>query len=228
MERLTREWIDIENFVGHEFPMFLKLILWKSGYDSMISIKEISSAEIAVIEKHIEKKKNEILSEILLIMENAGALDDSVHIYEEQEVFLFLPGHRNILLSLRKNIENMQASRQATRQPIDKKANKSDELISSATEEYTVVLTEFLKTAKINSKKSKHAYQYSDIVKYFSTYIFLLCGRTCYETLNKNLPMPSTKTICKYFQISSKNMTCSFVRFFLHLIHRRNKLFYGL
>lgn len=57
MERLKSEWTDIENFVGHEFPMFLKLILWKSGYDSMISIKEISSDRIDVIEKHIKKKK---------------------------------------------------------------------------------------------------------------------------------------------------------------------------
>lgn len=127
-------------------------------------------------------------------MEHVGAFDGSIHIYKEQDIFQFLPGHRNIWLSLRENIDNMQASMQA----VNNSASNSDALINSVPEEYTVILTEFLKTAKINSNKSKHAYQYSEIVKYFSTYIFLLCGRTCYETLNRNLPMPSTKTICKH------------------------------
>lgn len=72
--------------------------------------------------------------------------------------------------------------------------SNNDEVI----EQYSVILTELIKTANKNKNRSKNGYQYEDIVKYFSTYIFLLCGRTCYETLNKNLPMPSTKTICKY------------------------------
>lgn len=50
---------------------------------------------------------------------------------------------------------------------------------------------------KRNQGKSKNARQYNDAIRLFSTYIFLLCGRTCYETLSKSLPMPSTKTICK-------------------------------
>lgn len=63
--------------------------------------------------------------------------------------------------------------------------------------EYSVILSQLIKTAERNKNKSKHANYYSDTIKYFSTYIFLLCGRTCYETLCRNLPIPSTKTICE-------------------------------
>lgn len=65
--------------------------------------------------------------------------------------------------------------------------------------DYSVILSKLIESANKNKNISKHAYQYDEIVKNFSTYIFLLCGRTCYETLNKNLPIPSTKTICKYY-----------------------------
>lgn len=61
------------------------------------------------------------------------------------------------------------------------------------------MLSKLIESANTNRNKSKNAYQYDDIVKNFATYIFLLCGRTCYETLNKNLPIPSTKTICRYY-----------------------------
>lgn len=75
----------------------------------------------------------------------------------------------------------------------------TDSNIELDTGKFSVILTELLRTAEQNFKKSKHANQYNDIIKYFSTYIFLLCGRTCYETLHKNLPIPSTKTIRKQY-----------------------------
>lgn len=75
--------------------------------------------------------------------------------------------------------------------------NADTNVVHEYTGEYSVILTELLKTANNNFNKSKHAYQYNAIVRYFSTYVFLLCSRRCYETLNKNLPIPSTKTICK-------------------------------
>lgn len=70
---------------------------------------------------------------------------------------------------------------------------------SGAVYEYSVVFNQMVDVLERNQGKSKNARQYNDAIKQFSTYIFLLCGRICYETLSKNLPMPSTKTICKNF-----------------------------
>lgn len=193
MDAIKSEWARIENFVGHNVPMFLKVLLWRCGYDSMVSIKQISSVTIDKLEQYIQKKRNQIVPEILLELENVGDNDNSLMEYKNQKMFEFLPGHRETLLCLRSNIEKMQLKSVSESEDCD------EVMAYSATDtiEYSVILKELIKTADKNFKKSKHAYQYNDIIKYFSTYIFLLCGRTCYETLNKNLPIPSTKTICK-------------------------------
>lgn len=192
MEKITSEWANFENCVGQNVPMFLKLLLWKTGYDSMVSIKQISTHTIRSLEQFVQKRKNQILSDVFRTLELSGGNDHSLNDYKEQEVFEFLPGHRTILLSLRHKIECMQS------QAVDLTAvdnENVENMIQGA--KYSIVLREFMKTADKNWNKSKPAHRYNDVVKYFSTYIFLLCGRTCYETLNKNLPMPSTKTICE-------------------------------
>lgn len=201
MEKIASEWAELEKFVGQSVPMFLKLLLWKTGYDSLLSIKEISNNTIEGLEQYIQRKKNQIFDEIFTKLNDFGNNDHSLSIYKEQEVFEFLPGHRTILLSLRSNIENMQL--QAVNHIENDAFLGSDEWMESR--KYSVILRELIKTANQNSNKSKYAYQYNDVVKFFSTYVFLLCGRVCYETLNKNLPIPSTKTICKlvHFNINS-------------------------
>lgn len=199
LEEITNLWSNLENFVGHNVPMFLKLLLWQCGYDCMLSLKQITNETLDRLEKYIEKNKNKILCKIMRDLDELKYCDDSLNSYKNQDVFEFLPGHRIILLGLRNNIENMQSHVfNDGFKCFDKlMINAGTNEVRGNTGEYSVILTELLKTAKNNSNKSKHAYQYNDIVRYFSTYIFLLCGRTCYETLSKNLPIPSTKTICK-------------------------------
>lgn len=184
MERINSEWEKLEMFEGEKFPDFLKVLLWKCGYDSMISVKELSSATMSELEIYIQNNKNKIFRDLFD--------SDTINEYQDQAIFEFLPGHRHILLGLRNKIEKMQ--QQAS---IEIHMTSNEQLIAAENCEYSVILSELLKTAKTNANKSKHANQYSDIIKYFSTYIFLLCGRACYETLNKNLSIPSTKAICK-------------------------------
>lgn len=62
----------------------------------------------------------------------------------------------------------------------------------------SVVLNELLKCSDENAQKNKHWAQYNQIIKDFFTYIYLLGVKNCYETLKANLPIPSTKTICKF------------------------------
>ncbi|XP_055308257.1 uncharacterized protein LOC129572338 [Sitodiplosis mosellana] len=199
MEKITNEWSNLENFVRHNVPMFLKLLLWQCGYDCMLSVKQITNETLDKLEKYIEKNKNKILCKVIADLDELKYCDDSLSAYKDQDVFEFLPGHRIILLGLRDNIEYMQShALNDGLKGFDKlMTNAGTNVVHEHTGEYSVILTELLKTAKNNSNKSKHAYQYNDIVRYFSTYIFLLCGRTCYETLSKNLPIPSTKTILR-------------------------------
>lgn len=78
------------------------------------------------------------------------------------------------------------------------------------------ILNKLIKTAEFNELKDKNHATYSDEIRYFATYIFLLCGRSCYEMLRSNLPIPSVKTICKiaYVLFSRKSL----ISFFLHLV----------
>lgn len=65
MEEITNLWSNLENFVGHNVPMFLKLLLWRCGYDCMLSVKEITNETIDKLENYIEKNKNRILCKVM-------------------------------------------------------------------------------------------------------------------------------------------------------------------
>lgn len=150
----------------------------------MLSLKYICEKNIEEMEVHIQKYREKLLCD-----EN-----DCLKIYKQQEQFKFLPGHRSILLDLSQSIKKMQAEKNLHGNDMRSVYESNNEMKI----EYSFILNKLINTAKRNNNKSKNAYQYDDTIKYFSTYIFLLCGRTCYETLNKNLPIPSTKTIRKY------------------------------
>lgn len=180
---------NLEHFIGYLVPQSLKYLLWRSGYDSMIGVKQISGERIKELEEFIQKNRSELLHNSTF-NENFNMLDDMC-VYQKQTTFQFLPGHKNILLDLPESIQKMQS--QNALQNTLHCDNSSDNF-----NEYSVILCELIKTAEKNRNKSKNAYHYENTIKYFSTYIFLLCGRTCYETLTKNLPIPSTKTVCEY------------------------------
>lgn len=200
MEQITtqiiNEWGKLEKCLGYEVPMCLKLIMWKSGYDSLLSVKQMCEENILKVEKYVQKNRTKILP----------LLDDKIDTveYKKQKIFEFLPGHRCILMDLPKSIKKMQSELLANdmiydmTHTVENMDCGNNDMSTEYLTEYSIILRELINTAKKNHKKSKHGYQYNDTIKYFSTYIFLLCGRTCYETLNKNLPIPSTKTICEY------------------------------
>ncbi|XP_031620752.1 uncharacterized protein LOC116339177 [Contarinia nasturtii] len=114
--------------------------------------------------------------------------------YEKKITFDFSPGHREIILNFPKIIEDMQSSKMFRNLSLEgTKAKNSSQLCA----EYSIILNELLNVANKNKDRSKNAREYTDTLKYFATYIFTLCGRTCYETLHQNLPIPSTKTILR-------------------------------
>lgn len=62
---------------------------------------------------------------------------------------------------------------------------------------HSPVFNAMVETSVNNAKRDKNHAQYDDVIRYFSTYIYLSAGRSSYEVLNHNLPLPSTKTVCK-------------------------------
>lgn len=99
--------------------------------------------------------------------------------YKEQTKFQLLPGHRDLIHGLSKI----------------KLVNDPSPIAH-----FSIILQELIKTAQQNINRQNTHPIYGDVIRYFSTYIFLLCGRSCYEVLNSNLPLPSTKTVCECYQ----------------------------
>lgn len=91
--------------------------------------------------------------------------------YKSQQQFKFLPGHADLLRGISK---------------VNFTAQNSD---FSPTLQSTV--------NDFHREKGNHRAKYSDFNRYFATYIFLKAGRSCYEFLCNNLPLPSVKTVCE-------------------------------
>lgn len=146
-----------------------------SGYDKIFALTEINEDKILEIQQHINGEKIVLFKD--MVCSHAGY-------YTNQEVFKFLPGHSSILLALSK------VAREYLKNRFSIKSEESNHAYP--------LLHEMIKTAEYNNFKDKHNASYSDVIRYFSTYIFLLCGRSCYEMLRMNLPLPSVKTACTY------------------------------
>lgn len=106
--------------------------------------------------------------------------------YENQEYFRLKPGHRRFLIQLAEKIRDKNIC-------ITDKHHSSD---------FSYVLKRLIETAEANSHKHPKQCRYSEEIRYFATYIYLMCGKNCYEVLSANLPLPKANTICKYLNNS--------------------------
>lgn len=93
MDAINKEWQCLESFIGFNVPMFLKQLLWMAGFDSLLSVKHIKSETISEIEFYIDQNKEKVLSQ-LHDADNLCVVSE----YKKQNEFVFLPGHRAILL----------------------------------------------------------------------------------------------------------------------------------
>lgn len=127
---------------------------------------------------------NDIIADIeSFANENRNVLENTS--YNGINTFKFRPGHKLFLLELPKHIEAMRKA----------KTNKD---LSSGINDFSYILKTFMETAEANMGKSVNAFRYNDTNRYFSIYIYLMCGKSCYETLSANLPIPKSSTICKH------------------------------
>lgn len=163
-------WQKLEEIIGESVPNCLKTFLSLCAYDTLASIQNISIESIQDIERHMST------------CTDAVQLLDCCHseIYKNQREFKLLPGHRDFLLSMSSYRKN------------DFTASQSPEQTSTFP-----VLQAMILTTNQNMQNNKHHAHYNELIRYFSTYVYLLAGRACYEFLRSNLGLPSTKTVCK-------------------------------
>lgn len=168
-------WIKLEKIIGESVPDCVKTFLSACAYDSFLSLQNISLESIEEIERHMNNCPEKI--------ESLKCCHSSA--YKSQDEFKLLPGHKDFLLSISKYKFNLDSAHK-----VDSKDTRNATL--------PVVLRAMVEMCMQNAGTNKHHSQYNDLIRYFSTYVFLLAGRSCYEFLRSNLELPSTKTVCKF------------------------------
>lgn len=102
--------------------------------------------------------------------------------YKGIDHFKFKPGHKTFLLRLPDIIEKNKNTHQSA-------------AVKSAN--FSHILKTFIETAESNFEALPNGRRYNEINRHFSTIIYLMCGKACYETLSANLPIPQANTIRK-------------------------------
>lgn len=163
-------WDDFQNYIGENIPDIIVKILNAAGYETALSIAGINEQDIVTIEKFAnENMKN-------MLIESA--------IYSKSGVFSFLPGHKTLVIALGKRADNYILSTKKSVQNLDP---------SYA----SLIMKELMATLNANANVAPNRRRYSDIIQWFSIYIYIHSGRAAYEILCSNLPLPQVGTICK-------------------------------
>lgn len=169
----------MEFIIQQTVPLCIKKILFESGYDSELCVENLDEGKLIEVEKFIENSRREILEKMTCCFSD---------VYRTKKPFRFVPGHTILILQLPKVIREYKET--------VGNLGENQNLECAST-----LLNELILASKQNFKKPATHHRYSDIIKYFSTYIYMLCGKNCYEILSHNLPIPKTPSICKSFNI---------------------------
>lgn len=161
----------LESLIDEEIPKEVVYILTTSGFDSKIAIKTLKHNAISEIENFF----NENLTE-----HSSGFIGTR---YENMKPFKLAPGHVALILGLAEYVDRIGVENHVA-------ADKFNY--------FSYVLKMILKSAENNHEREPKGRRYDECLSYFATYIYLLCGRACYETLCNNLPLPQPNSICKY------------------------------
>lgn len=160
---------DLSEVLGVEIPEIVTHILKKSGFDCRTTLALINLETIAEIEEYVN--------------ENCEILVGSS--FENMVPFSFLPGHRIILRNMFEYMDQLKNSESN----IERKMDLS---------QFPYLLKCFIETAQSHANKSVKAFRYSEHIQSFSTLIYMMCGKSCFETLTANLPIPKASTVRKF------------------------------
>lgn len=158
--------------LGEPIPFCIKSFLCECGFVTLSSLRGINTSTVAEIEDHMQCYGRTIIQNLFCCSSQS---------YKAQNKFKLLPGHRAFILELPKYVPE-QSTKIA---------------VHAIDPTFSFVLQKMIETAQSNFEKLSNKNEYSDTMRYFSTYVFLLCGRSCYEFLRQNLQLPSVSTVCK-------------------------------
>lgn len=163
----------MENFLEEKIPFDIKRILIESGFDTTLSLRSITHQTINNIEEYINNDPE--------TLEGTS--------YDKLKRFQFRPGHRVFLNNLPQMIHRMNEVAESLAEPV--------------TFNLSYVLKMLIETAQKNSDREPKGWRYHEVIRYYATYVYLLCGKQCYEVLCSNLPLPKAGTIRMYSCILS-------------------------
>lgn len=151
-------------------PLCVLKILDELGfYSNSTSISVIQPDDI---EQHIKQ-------ELCFIVNDFDCYNSET--YQNQKVFCLLPGHRKLILKLKNHLQEMKTSEQEACLHQNNKLNPINE--------FSFLLKTLIETAN----KLLTQYQYNKTIRNFAVYIYLQCGKMCYETICGNLPLPQPR-----------------------------------
>lgn len=164
----------IEKVIGEQIPKPLVYILNESGFNTKIALKNIIPEKtITQVENFFNKNYDKLKKGLL------GS------IYENVLPFNIVPGHRIFIESLPQYMDLVKIENQP-------------QLLKEIPNDFSLILRLLIETAEKNSKRDPKSRRFNENIQHFATYVYLMCGRSCYETLSANLPIPQANTICKY------------------------------
>lgn len=187
--------VDLEVLLDIQIPQCVKTILYHCGFNTELSIENLDENSLLQNENYVNHVANE----------SSKTIFNGIHCcfsetYKEQiqnQQFKFIENHRNLILTLPQKIMLINSS-QATESSVRFQQLKDISREFKENPFLPNMIGELLETAIANYKKTQNLNRYSNVVKDFATYIYLLCGRQCYEILSCNLSMPAVSTVGKF------------------------------
>lgn len=167
----------MEQFTGETIPKLIVDILTNTGYDTPWAIQSIKCEQILKIECHINAKSSRFEN----IFKGT--------VYEEVTPFELLPGHEAMVLNLPKVYEQMKMVEKVIQPKKDDERDKSN---------YSVVLKSLIETVEKNKFREPKGRRFDEPIHSYATYLYLMSGKACYQSLCANLPIPQADTVCKF------------------------------
>lgn len=161
----------------------VKQILLENGYDSVCSLKLLNDKNLDDLENCIEKDWHTKLCSI----EKCSHIE----IYSRQQKFKFLLGHRALLLNWCEEL-----NKPIYDENIDEK-NVQKLLFGINHPAFSSIMKDLIAFALINHEKSPNNHRFSDLLRDFSIYIYIMAGKATYEIIAANIPLYKAKTISK-------------------------------
>lgn len=161
---------ELEKVLKETIDVDIKKILLECGFDCKLAVSSLDKEGI----KEIEQYANE----------DRSVLKDTS--YENMKTFVFKPGHKLSILQLANEAKNILKAK------VDGRMEQYND--------FSLILKTFIETAQSNYGRHPKGFRYNDINRYFSIFVYLFCGKSCYETLSANLPIPGVDSIRKFYK----------------------------